>query len=102
MDISQSIENIMDGRDYQRGSIERDGTRQRNSEKIQEEEIAISVGHLIMRHSTSRLQLPTNDYLDNGPDKQHWSQELSTKDCSLRSKRWHSLVVDLTQESTLR
>ena len=32
--ISQSIENIMDGKDYQRGAIEKDGNRQRNSETI--------------------------------------------------------------------
>ena len=32
----------MDGKDYQRGSIEKDGNRQRNSEKIQDEETTIS------------------------------------------------------------
>ena len=42
MGISQSIENIMDEKDYQRGSIEKDGNRQRNSETIQDEEITIS------------------------------------------------------------
>ena len=31
-----------DGKDYQRGSIEKDGNRQRNSETIQDEEITIS------------------------------------------------------------
>ena len=36
------LENIMDGKDYQRGSIEKDGNRQRNSETIQDEEITIS------------------------------------------------------------
>ena len=40
--ISQSIENIMDGKDYQRGSIEKDGNRPRNSETIQDEETTIS------------------------------------------------------------
>ena len=40
--MSQSIENIMDGKDKQRGSIEKDGNRQRNSETIQDEEITIS------------------------------------------------------------
>ena len=42
MGLSPSFENIMDGSDYQRGSIEKDGNRQRNSEKIQDEETAIS------------------------------------------------------------
>ena len=42
MDISQSIETMMDGKDYQRGSIGKDGNRQRNSETIQDEEITIS------------------------------------------------------------
>ena len=37
----QSIENIMDGKDYQRGNIEKDRNRQRNSETIQDEEITI-------------------------------------------------------------
>ena len=56
MGISQSIENIMDGKDYQRGSIEKDGNRLRNSETIQDEEITIHLGPLI-RHNTSQLQL---------------------------------------------
>ena len=42
VDISQSIENIMDGKDYQRGSIEKDGNRQRNSATNQYEEMTIS------------------------------------------------------------
>ena len=42
MDISQSIENIMDGKDYQIGSIKKDGNRQRNSATIQDKEITIS------------------------------------------------------------
>ena len=40
--ISQRIENIMNGKDYQQGSIEKDGNRQRRSETIQDEEITIS------------------------------------------------------------
>ena len=40
--LSQSFKNIMDGKDYQRGSIEKDGNRQRNSETIQDEETTIS------------------------------------------------------------
>ena len=40
--LSQSFENIMDGKDYQRGSIEKDGNRQINSETIQDEETTIS------------------------------------------------------------
>ena len=40
--ISQNIENSMDGKYYQRGSIEKDRNRQRNSETIQYEEITIS------------------------------------------------------------
>ena len=42
LDISQSIENIMDGKDSKRGSIEKVGNRQRNSATIQDEEITIS------------------------------------------------------------
>ena len=41
-DISQSIENIMDGKYYQRGNIEKDRNRPRNSATIQDEEITIS------------------------------------------------------------
>ena len=33
---------MIDGKDYQRGSIEKNGNRQRNSETIQDEEITIS------------------------------------------------------------
>ena len=40
--ISQSIENIMDRKDYQRGSIEKDGNMQINSDIIQDEEITIA------------------------------------------------------------
>ena len=42
VDISQSIENIMDGKDYQRGSIEKDASRQRNSAAIWDKKVAIS------------------------------------------------------------
>ena len=40
--VSQSIENSMDGKDKQLGSIEKAVNRQRNSETIQDEEITIS------------------------------------------------------------
>ena len=55
MDISQIIENIMDGKYYQRGSIEKNGNMQINSENIKDDEITI-IGHLI-RHTTLQLQL---------------------------------------------
>ena len=42
VDLSKSFENIMDGKDYQRGIIEKDGNRQRNSATIKDEEITIS------------------------------------------------------------
>ena len=42
MGVSQSIENIMDGKDYQPGSIEKDVNRLRNSAKIQDEDITKS------------------------------------------------------------
>ena len=42
VDISYSFENIMDGKYYHRGSIEKDGNRQINSETIKYEEITIS------------------------------------------------------------
>ena len=55
MGILRSIENTMDGKDYQRGSIEKDGTdreivRQLKMRKLQ------FLGPLI-RHNTSQLQL---------------------------------------------
>ena len=34
-----------------------------------------------------KIQWPTKNYLANGPDKQHWSQVLPTKDSSRRSKK---------------
>ena len=40
--VYRSFKNIMDGKDYQRGSIEKDGNRKRNSETIQDEETIIS------------------------------------------------------------
>ena len=40
--LSQSLKKIMDGKDHQPGSIEKDGNRQRNSEIIQDDEITIS------------------------------------------------------------
>ena len=43
VNISQSIENNMDGNDYQRESIEKDGNRQRNSATNQDEETTISM-----------------------------------------------------------
>ena len=39
--ISQSIENIMDGKNYRPGSIAKDGNKKRNSETIQEEDITL-------------------------------------------------------------
>ena len=55
MDISQSIENIMDGKDDQRGSIEKDGNRQRNIGQFKTRKLQY-LGHLI-RHNTSQIQL---------------------------------------------
>ena len=40
--VSQSIENMMDGKYYKRGSIEKDEDRPRNSETIQDQETTIS------------------------------------------------------------
>ena len=40
--VYRSFKNIMNGKDHQRGSIEKDGNRQRNSETIQDEETTIS------------------------------------------------------------
>ena len=40
--VYHSFKNIMDGKDHQRGSIEKDGNRQRNGETIQDEETTIS------------------------------------------------------------
>ena len=52
VDVSQSIENIMDGKHYQRGSIEKGGNRQKNSATIQNEEITISRN--LIKHNTSQ------------------------------------------------
>ena len=41
MDVSQSIDNMMDGKDSQRGSIKKGVNRQRNSATIQHKEIII-------------------------------------------------------------
>ena len=40
--VYRSFKNIVDGKHYQRRSIEKDGNRQRNSETIQDEETTIS------------------------------------------------------------
>ena len=56
-DISQNIEHIMGGKDYQRLGIEKDGNRQRNSATIQDEEITTSrTSYAPIRHNTSQLQ----------------------------------------------
>ena len=75
MGLSQSFENIMDGKDYQRGSIEKDGNRQRNSETIQDEETTIFRTSNKTKHITNttnrrkdrrqKIPWPTKKYLDN-------------------------------------
>ena len=67
MGLSQSIENIMDGKDYQRGSIEKDGNRQINSETIQDEEITISrISYKPgITHHNHNIPWPIKKYLDN-------------------------------------
>ena len=73
--IAQSFENIMDGKDYQQGSIEKDGNRPRHSETIQDQEITISrtsyKAKLITTKTNRRkdrrqkIPWPTKKYLDN-------------------------------------
>ena len=72
VDIWQSIENIMDRKDFQRGSIEKDGNMQRNSETIQEKEITVSRTSIscscdVLRRKDGRQKIPwpTKKYLDN-------------------------------------
>ena len=75
MGLSQSFENIMDGKDCQRGSFEKDGNRQRNSEIIQDEETTLSRTSNKTQHITNttnrrtdrrqKIPWPTKKYLDN-------------------------------------
>ena len=96
---------------YQRGSIEKDGDRQRNSETIQDQEITIS---WTSRHNTSQLQLiegKIRGRRSRGRPRNTWTTDITTtkgmkyyqlKRAAEDRKRWHGLVVNLTQETTLR
>ena len=97
MDITQSIENIMDGIYYQRGSIKEDGNMQRNHATIQDERKIQYLGHLV-RHNTSQLGLLIEGKIDNQvlPTK-YYQPKRAAED----RKRWHGLVVNLAQETTL-
>ena len=111
MGLSQSFENIMDGKDYQRGSIEKDGNRQRNSETIQDEELQY-LGHL-MRHNTSQIQLiegTIEGRRSRGRPKNTWTTDITNtngmkyyqlKRAAEDRRIWHGLVVNLAQETTL-
>ena len=75
VDLSKSFENIMDRKDYQRGSNEKDGNRQRNSEIIQDEEITMSrTSYKTQRITTTtnrrkdrrqKIPWPANKHMDN-------------------------------------
>ena len=102
----------MDGKDYQRGSIEKDGNRQRNSETIQDEETKY-LGHLI-RHNTSQIQIIEGKIEGRryrGRPRNTWTTDITTtngmkyyqlKRAAEDGKRWHGLLVNLAQETTLR
>ena len=110
MGLSQSFKNIMDGKDYQRGSIEKDGNRQRNSETIQDEETTISR----TSNKTSQIQLiegKIEGRRSRGRPRNTWTTDITTtngmkyyqlKRAAEDRKRWHGLVVNLAQETTLR
>ena len=94
MDISQSIEYIMEGKYYQRGSrrIKKDVNSQINSASSIDEEITISMTSYKTSHITTsnnikkdiRQNIPwlTKNYLDNGSDKRQWRKVLPTKESS--------------------
>ena len=105
VNILQSIENIMDGKDYQRGSIEKKGNRQRSSETIQDEEITISR----TSHKTKLITTTTNrrKYIEGrrsrGRPRTTWITDLTNstgakyyqpKRAAEDRKRWHGLVVN--------
>ena len=93
----------MDGKDYQRGSIEKVGNRQRNSATIQDEEITISKTSYRIRHNTSQLQQlegkisgrlscgrPRNDRttdITNTTGTKYYQLKRAAED----RKRWHEL-----------
>ena len=108
----QSFENIMDGKDYQRGSIEKDGNRQRNSETINTRKLQY-LGHLI-RHNSPQLHLiegKIEGRRSRGRPINTWTTDITTtkgmnyyqlKRAAEDRKSWHGLVVNLAQEKTLR
>ena len=110
MGISQSIENIMDGKDYQRGSIEKVGNRQSDSQTIQDEEITIS--RTSYNNNSSQLQLIEGNIegrRSRGRPRNTWTTDITTtkgmkyyqlKRAAEDRKRWHGLVVNLVQEKT--
>ena len=55
--MSQIIENIIAGIDYERGSIEKEENRHINSETIQDEEITISRKHYQAQHITTTTDI---------------------------------------------
>ena len=78
--LSQSIENIMDGKDYQRGSIEKDGNRERNNETIQDEEIILCMtSHTAF--NSSQLQLiegKIEGRKSRGRPRNTWTTDITT------------------------
>ena len=102
----------MDGKDYQRGSIEKDGNRQRNSETIQDEETAIS--RTSNKNNTSQIQLiegKIEGRRSRGRQRNTWTTDVTNtngmkyyqlKRAAEDRKRWRGLVVNLAQETTLR
>ena len=105
MDISQSIENIMDGKDYQRESIVKDGNSQRNSATIQAEEIAISKD-IIIYHKLHLIEEKIEGRISRGRPRTTWITDLANstgskyyqrkREAEYRN-RWHGLVVNLAQ-----
>ena len=99
----------MDGKDHQRGIIEKDGNRQRNSETIQDEGTTLSM----IRHNTSQIQLiegKIEGRRSRGRPINTWTTDITTtngmkyyqlKRAAKDRKIWHGLVVNLAQETTL-
>ena len=104
----------MDGKNYRRGSIEKDGDRQRNSATIQDQVRKLQyLAHLIRHHST-QLQLiegKIEGRRSRGRPRNTWTTDITTtkgmkyyqlKRAAEDRKRWHGLVVNLAQQTTLR
>ena len=56
------------------------------------------------KYRTQKTRWPTKNYLDNGPDKQHWESSITNQKEQLKIEKiaWTGLVVNIAQEMTIR